>query len=367
MNISTKAYNNAILNLKECKNRSRYLLSYPMKLYIEPTFACNLCCKYCYPHDQRVTEMLDMNLFYSIEKQLFDNLCEVNLFLRGEPTLYKHFPEMLDICSKYSFITKFFSNLSYDNNLILEKIVAAGSFLVVSFDGFGENTLREGSDPDKIIRNIKFLQKCQKESGNEKFHIRNAMVVGKNNVQSLCQMVEWVHSMGIKELELCCLDTSDNTNNYKLTAEDAPCFDKAVKRADELNIRISTPTHIGGIKLEKTSNWEEFTLPIDNYFPHFLEDCNPDVNTKFCPYPWVHTIIELDGTVVSCCPRRQTMGKFTTETNFINSIWNNDKYVKLRSVKDYTSCKSSDNFECNMIKFSILGGERRLNNIPKTI
>lgn len=80
MKISEKAYNNALLNLKECKERKTILTSYPLKIYIEPTIQCNLNCEYCYSQGHRVLKPFDMDIFYSIENQLFEYICEVNLF-----------------------------------------------------------------------------------------------------------------------------------------------------------------------------------------------------------------------------------------------------------------------------------------------
>lgn len=365
MKISEKAYKNAILNLNECKQKKTVLTSYPLKLYIEPTMACNLRCSYCYPPKMHLPKRLDMNIFHALEKQLFDNICEVNLFLSGEPVLHENFSEMLETCSKYSLLTKFFTNLSYKKDSILQKMVETGCWVNVSFDGFEQNVMRQDSDVDLIISNLKKLQEYQREIRHEKFYIRIASVIGKHNVARLSSLVEWVSSMGISELMLGCLDVFPKIAQYRLTSEDAIHFNKAMHRADMLGVRLSMPTHIDGIRLEKTSNWNDFSLDIDEYFPHFCEDCNPDVESKFCPYPWIQTIIDSNGNVVSCCQRKILLGKFTLDTDFIQDIWNNEYYQEIRSVNDYTNCKLSDEGICNMTKYSIWGGEQRLNNIPQ--
>jgi len=367
MEVSKKAYNNAILNLRECRDRSPILTSYPLKLYIEPNSICNLKCSYCYPVEERANKNMSMDMFRAIEQQLFGTACEVNLFLSGEPTLHKQFPEMLEICAKYPFITKFFTNLSYKNDTILKKMVETGSWVNVSFDGIGKNILRDGIDEAQVIRNLKFLREYNSTIKNEKFYLRIATVVSKHNIDSLCSIVTWVAMMGIPEIMLGCLDANGALKNLMLTAEDAPLFEKAIYRANLLDVRISTPSHIGGIKLEKTHNWNDFTMGIDTFFPHFCEDCNPNVEGKFCPYPWIQTIIDASGNVVSCCQGKIQLGQFSPEVNFIKDIWNNTKFQEIRSLENYSSCGSSRGYHCNMLSYSIWGGERRLDNIPEVL
>jgi MoaA/NifB/PqqE/SkfB family radical SAM enzyme len=365
MKVSEKAYKNAILNLKECRDRSPILSSYPLKLYIEPTLACNLNCGYCYPPEYHSAKRIDMDMFYSLERQLFEHVCEVNLFLSGEPTLHEKFSEMLDVCARYPFITKFFTNLSYKNDPLLRKMVETGSWVNVSFDGIENNVFRKNSNVDQIIKNLNFLKSYQKDFKHKKFIIRIASVVSKHNVNSLCRLLDWASSMEIPEVMLGCMDVSKDLAEYELTGEDATLFEQAIYRADLLGIRISTPSHIGGVKLERTNNWNDFSISIDNYFPHFCEDCNPDVDNQFCPYPWIQAVIDSSGNVVSCCQRKISLGKFSPENDFIKDIWNNEAFQRIRSIEDYTTCKSPETSPCNMIKYSIWGGELRLDNIPE--
>jgi MoaA/NifB/PqqE/SkfB family radical SAM enzyme len=367
MEISKVAYNNAILNLSECRDKTPILTSYPLKLYIEPTSLCNLQCSYCYPVKDRSNKSISLDMFKALEQQLFEHVCEVNLFLSGEPTLHKKFSEMLEICARYPLITKFFTNLSYKNDAILEKMVETGAWVNVSFDGLHKNIFRNGVDEIQVIRNLIFLIGYNERIKNNKFHLRIATVVGKHNIDSLCSIVTWVARMNIKEIMLGCLDAHGELERFRLTAEDAILFDKAIYRANLLGVRISTPSHIGGVKLKKTHNWDDFSVNIDTYFPHFCEDCNPDVDGKFCPYPWIQTIIEANGNVVSCCQGKIIMGKFSPEVDFIKDIWNNTLFQEIRTLENYNNCGSSKGYHCNMMGYSIWGGERRLKNIPEFI
>ena len=367
MEVSKIAYNNAILNLRECRDKSPILTSYPLKLCIEPNSTCNLKCSYCYPVEARANKNMSMDMFRAIEQQLFDKVCEVNLNLSGEPTLHKQFPEMLDICAKYPFVTKFFTNLSYDNDAILKKMVEAGAWVNVSFDGVGKNTLRDGINEAKVIRNIKFLIEYNNRIKNKRFYLRIATVVSKVNVDSLKALVTWVARVGIQEVMLGCIDAGEVIKHLRLTPEDAVKFDEAITRADLLGVRISTPSHIAGVKLQRTHNWDGPTTTVDPFFPQFCEDCNPDPDSKFCPYPWIQAVFDASGAVVSCCQRKFVLGHFSPGVDFIKDIWNNASFQKIRSIESFADCGSDVGRTCNMVNYSIWGGERRLNCIPETI
>jgi len=356
---------NAINNLNECKAKKKELKSHPIKIYIEPTTDCNLNCIYCIPKQYRKVEEMDLKVFHSIKEQLFDSCCEVNLFLRGEPTLSKNLTEMMNICSEYSFITKIFSNMSYENDELMKKFVEKGVWLNVSFDGIEVNEkVRRGSNIALITRNIQLLMKYQKHIQNNKFHIRLAVVVSKLNVKNLINIILWAEKMGFKEIMFGCLDAAHFGNKNALTRSEAYYFQKAIEKCDEIEMRVSTPSHIGGKALKKTHNWNDFILPIDEFFPHFIEDCNPDVKKKFCPYPWLQTVFMANGDVVSCCQRKIKLGNIKPDMNFIESIWNNNNYINLRSKKKFHKCTDSTGVQCGIIKYSIWGGESRLNNIP---
>jgi|GEM_PF-1656629 MoaA/NifB/PqqE/SkfB family radical SAM enzyme len=366
--IGVKKYNNAVENLKECASRNKILSSRPLKIYVEPTTACNLDCSYCYPIKYRQVVEMDMAMFNGIREQFFDHCSEVNLFLRGEPTLAKHFPEMLDICAKYPFITKFFSNLSYKNDAILKKMVESGVWLNVSFDGIEvTEKIRRGTNIGFVISNINLLMEYQKVCKNEKFHMRLAVVVSKQNVEKLQDIIDWAEKIGFKEIMLGCLDGIHFKNKDILTGRDVRYFDKAVEKCDQIKMRISTPSYIGGRRVKKAHNWDDFILPVDKYFPHFAEDSNPDVDNKFCPYPWIQTVFQADGEIVSCCQRKIDMGKFSPGTDFFKEVWNNQAYQDLRAMKNFRNCKDIWNKKCGIITYSIWGGENRLGRIPKPL
>ncbi|MBN2353523.1 MAG: radical SAM protein [Spirochaetales bacterium] len=320
-------------------------------------------CTYCYGKRKNYKEM-SMELFAALEKQLFKHCCEVNLFLSGEPTLSGNFTRMLRRCAAYPFITKIFTNFSYRNDALLRELVECGTWVNISFDGMKHSAqTRKGLNLDFFLRNIERVQELQNQIQNPKFHLRLAVVVSKLNVAELPEIVRWAVKMRFKELMLGCLDAIHNKRKNMVTSEDKVYFEEAVRLSDKLKIRISTPSHIAGARIEKSNNWNDFELPIDRYFPHFIEDCNPDVRKKFCPYPWLQTVINANGEVMSCCQRKIVIGKMDPDKDFINDLWNNKLYQTLRSFGDSRKCYFFTDHECMLMENSIWGGECRLDNL----
>jgi MoaA/NifB/PqqE/SkfB family radical SAM enzyme len=364
--ISPRAYRNAVLNLRECRDRKDRLSSYPLKLYIEPTDACHLRCEYCYPPEQRDRAVMGMETFRAIEEQLFGTCCEVNLYLSGEPVLSRHLPEMMEVCSRYELVTKTFTSLSYKNDEILKLFVERGVWVNVSFDGpEATRRFRRGSDLALIEDNIAKLVEYGRVVGNPRFHLRLASVIGHHNAPRLVELVQWAQRSGFREVQLGCMDVSSPLEHLGLRPEDAAHFERAVEQADELGVRISTPSHVGGRRIHRPSNWDDVPLEIDRFFPHFVETSNPDVERRFCPYGWIQTVVTARGEVLSCCQRKIPMGRFDPGTDFISEVWNNEMYRSLRRLADHRGCLmwAPSRTPCNMLTYSIWGGETALGRI----
>lgn len=363
MKISETARENAIRNLHECREKKTTLESFPIKVYIEPTDKCNLRCTYC-GVDRKNRNEMDMDLFNAIKNQLFEHCSEVNLYLNGEPTLSVNFGTMLRTCSRFSFITNVFTNFSYKNDEAIKEMVECGAWINVSFDGMkSSEQTRRGINLDLFLRNIELVHEFQDKIQNPKFHLRLGVVVSKVNAKELPEIVRWAHVMRFGEIMLSCVDTAHNNRIHMLTPEDRTYFNEAVALSDELKMRISSPSHISGARVDKSHNWNDFDLPIDEYAGRYIENLNPDVQKRFCPYPWIQTVINSKGEVFSCSQRKIVAGKMNSKTKFVSDIWNNKMYRTLRSFNDSRKCYYFTAHECVLMENSILGGGCRLDEI----
>lgn len=139
---------NSELNIKEIDEGKTILSSYPRRLVLELTNACNLNCVMCGRNaaDFKATAF-DMDVFRSLEP-VMDYVEEVTLMGWGEPTIYPNFIEMLDIINRHG-ARKYFCtngmNLKKIKNAIFDYNV---DVFAVSLDGATDETnsrIRRGS------------------------------------------------------------------------------------------------------------------------------------------------------------------------------------------------------------------------------
>lgn len=131
---------NTKLNIEELEAGKTVLNSYPRRLVLELTNACNLNCIMCGRNaaDFKPT-MFDMDVFRSLEP-IMDTIEEVTLMGWGEPTIHPHFIDMLEIINKHN-ARKYFCtngmNLKKIRNAIFDYNV---DVFAVSLDGATDET-----------------------------------------------------------------------------------------------------------------------------------------------------------------------------------------------------------------------------------
>lgn len=348
---SKKIYDNIVLNNKELNNREPVLKSYPIRIYVEPTQRCNLNCIMCDRRRSPFNEDMPMSMFYRIEKELFPYAAEVDFYMNGESFLCKDLDKMISVSCKYLFTPKLFTNLSIMNDYYSRLLVDAGVFLNLSLDAVTPElyeTIRRGAKYDVFVRNLNLLQETQAKISNDKFHIRLSSTMGSYNVHESLKIIEFAEKHGIKEVQFGAMDYGKaSVVHLTYDAKKAAFyFNEAKRRADEYKIRFSCPKRIGNYLIEKNHNWDDFSLPVDDYWLFDIEGNNPFDND--CGYPWTQTVIRSNGDVVSCCQRHHVMGNINN--NSFMDIWNGAKYQQLRSQKDYSNCLGET---CNMCHYSI--------------
>lgn len=347
---------NMVLNAREFREHSTVLASYPIKIYLEPTQRCNLNCVMCSYRRRQCKEDMEMELFRKIERELFSHVAEVNFFLTGEPTLARHFLEMIETCSKYSFLPKVFTNGNHLSDEIAEELVRQGFFVNVSFDSTDKErfeSIRRGAKFENVFANIEKLQRINKRLKNDRFHIRLASTLGMDNIDEAQKLVEMARSLDITEVMFGCCDCDGKTmlggGLYEDPKTSVSHLLAAKRYADENHIRFSCPKKIGKHVIGNHHNWNDFDLPIDRHSSRELESFNPEKGD--CGYPWIQTAIRCDGTVVSCCQREHILGNFKEDT--FETIWNNKSYQKLRKQVVFYWCFGQ---KCNMAEYSIWNG-----------
>lgn len=276
--LTDKQNDNSKLNIEEIDAGKTILNSYPRRLVLELTNACNLNCVMCGRNaaDFKMT-VFDMDVFRSLEP-LMDTIEEVTLMGWGEPTIHPNFIEMLEIINQHS-ARKYFCT----NGMNLKKVHKAlfdykVDVFAVSLDGANEETngrIRRGSKIDVIVEDLKDIVREKKERGLSYPYINFVFCAMKSNFREIPDMVRLAADIGIEEVKVVYLTVFDETmldeTLWGMEQEVREVFDEAIRLGDELGILLKLPHIIGedvaGDKLHKDCyvGWRDFFLGSDGY------------------------------------------------------------------------------------------------------
>ena len=151
---------------------NKIVVEYPPLVQIEPTSICNYRCVFCYQIDNRLTDkklghmgIMDLELFKSIIDELEGNVEAISLASRGEPTINKLLPNMLNYMKGKLLAVKLNTNASFLDETMSRAILDADiQTLVFSVDAATEplySELRVGGSFDKIVRNVEQFQELK--------------------------------------------------------------------------------------------------------------------------------------------------------------------------------------------------------------
>lgn len=295
--LTEKQKNNSELNIKELESGATILKSYPRRLVLELTNACNLNCVMCGRNaaDFKPT-VFDMDIFRSFEP-IMDYIEEVTLMGWGEPTIHPHFNEMLSIIDKHS-ARKYFCT----NGMNLKKIKDAVfdyhvDVFAVSLDGATDETngrIRRGSKIDVITEDLKEIVRIKKERELKYPWINFVFCAMQSNIRELPDLVRLAADIGIEEVKVVYLTVFEKSLlNESLWGHDdlvRNVFEKAIKVGNELGIVLKLPYFVGedeaGDKYHKDCfvSWRDFFVGSDRFVRpcmstpiHFFEyDRNKD-------------------------------------------------------------------------------------------
>ncbi len=286
------------------RSRKCRLSSLPVRLWIEPTSACNLKCIMCLNRDMHSSEKGFME--WQTYKKLIDEAAEyvydIYLHHRGEPLLHPRLPEMIRYAGASGLKTRFHTNATLMTPGLSEKILESSPDLVsFSVDGFTKQTyekIRVNADFEKTMENISvFLEKKKEKKLSKPYTI-------------------------IEEIDFPNFSTPEDGENRRKFSEH---FKKL--GLDELIFK-------------KLYNWAGY-LEIDG-----LE--KGEIHYTACTFLWYAAAVFWDGTV-SPCPQ-DYYGKIrlgNIKEHPLKTIWNNSEYFSLRrkmtgEVKGLKPCKECD-------------------------
>ena len=309
--LTDKQKENTDLNLKEIDEGKIVLQSYPRRLVLELTNACNLSCVMCGRNatNFKLTRF-DMDIFRKLEP-LFDTIEEVTLMGWGEPSIHPNFLEMLEIINRHS-ARKYFCT----NGMTLDKIKDAifdykVDVFAVSLDGATyetNNKIRRGSDLNKIVTNLKEIVRIKKERNLSYPYINFVFCAMKSNIDELPDLVKLANDIGIDEVKVVYLTTFNKLLAHEVLWDEKEktkeIFNRAEALANELNISLKLPYLIG-------------------------EDPANDKAHKDCYVTWRDFFIGSDDYIRPCMSTNVEFFKYNKDTDFM-TMWNDEKFQEYR-------------------------------------
>lgn len=276
--LTSQQDSNAQLNKKEALDGKIILDSYPRRLVLELTNACNLNCIMCGRDESSfIRNFLDINYLYRLEPAL-SYVEEVTLFGWGEPTIHPRFKDILGFLNNFPvkkyFVTNGTTLHKIEDLLFYFKV----DIMAVSLDGACEATndkIRRGASFNKIVSSLKKITARKRENRLNYPYINFVMTFMKSNLHELPEMVDLAADIGLEEVKAVYLtafnrDLADEA--LWNSAEDVrKVFAETVKRGESLGIKIKLPyiqgEDIAGEKFHKDCfvGWRDFFIGSDGY------------------------------------------------------------------------------------------------------
>jgi len=147
----------------KASNDPDYIPEIPLCVTIDASSACNFRCQGCHQSvDDNMGQLgqLSWDRAIKIIDQCIDlKVPSVSFTQRGEPTLNKHLPEMIERCVKGGILdTRIVTNAQSPHKDMLIKLAESGiHFLIISLDGMSPEsfeTYRRGSNFYTIMKNV---------------------------------------------------------------------------------------------------------------------------------------------------------------------------------------------------------------------
>lgn len=311
-------------------------MNLPTYVQIEPVGQCNLRCQMCPIQFRRdgppygPPAFMPFETFTSLVDQ-FTTLTDLHLQGLGEPMMHPRFFDMVAYAVAKGIRVTTNTNFSLLNARRAEACVTSGlAELHISLDGATAATyerIRVRGHFDRIVRNLALLTATRERWGSERPSLQIVMVIMRQNLAELPDLVRFAHRWGVGCLfaQHLCHDFGEAT----LPAQYRPMCDFV----DEQTLLTEDPARVAYYFDQARALAEE--LGIDLRLPRTQpRDYAPGTpGSERCQWPWRGAYISYQGKAMPCCmvstPDRSNMGSMTEEG--VEAIWEGEKYRAFRA------------------------------------
>ena len=319
---------------------------------------CNYSCTMCEQHSEFSPyqkerkargirrRRMDIELIHRTVADLAPKgLQEIIPTTMGEPLMYKHFPEMLDLCRDYDVKLNLTTNGSFYGRgakAWAKDIVPVGSDVKISWNGITKDTqekIMKRSDLTKQIENLRKFIEVRNEhadSGGNYCSVTLQLTFMDANLQEIPELVKFA-------IEEDC----DRVKGHHLWAHFSEIKNENLRRSPESirrgNVIARDCREIAAKK--KRPSGRPFRLENFIDLDESLQDAVDE--NAVCPFLGQEAWVNHEGRFDPCCApdlERQSLGRFGNisdpETR-LQDIWNSDQYHSLlQHYKKHPLCKN---------------------------
>jgi MoaA/NifB/PqqE/SkfB family radical SAM enzyme len=322
---------------------------------------CNLSCIMCEDHSPYSTTRQErvaagipkrrMNI--ELIKQILANaqgtpLREIIPSTMGEPLIYKHFEEIIELCHQYNIKLNLTTNGTFPRKGVeawAKLIVPITSDVKISWNGASkavQEKIMLGTQWEKVLDNVKkfiAIRNDHAHQGGNYCQVTLQLTFLETNVHELADIVQLGISLGVDRIKghhLWAHFTEIKSLSMRRSPEAIVRWNQAVLQAQKIADAQLLPNG-KKIKLENIHLLDE----------QAQQDLAPGGE---CPFLGKEAWVATDGRFSPCCApdkERRKLGDFGSLANkTLDEIWNGEQYQRLnQNYMQHAVCKG-----CNMRK-----------------
>ena len=306
---------------------------------------CNLRCIMCEDHsphsstqrDRRAAGLPKRRMDISLIRRVLagatgNGLREIIPSTMGEPLLYRHMDEIIDLCSEYGVKLNLTTNGTFPGrgaHAWAERIVPVGSDVKVSWNGATKETQEQvmlGSNWERVLENVRTFINVRDgyaAAAGNRCRVTFQLTFMEINHAELPAMVELAAELGV-----------DRVKGHHLWVHTAEMNNQSMRRDPEAISRWNDAVARAQVAAERFRLPDGRRVLLENIFPlddYATEDIAPSGE---CPFLGQEAWVASDGRFNPCCAPdalRRTLGDFGNLNSLsLRDIWESAAYRHLR-------------------------------------
>ena len=274
---------NKFLDFENNEENHNKMIPFPKKILLELTNNCNLNCIMCGVGKKGYdpTRDLPIDLLYSLSENVLTNADLIRLNGLGESTIMKNFLEYLNILSTLSAQLEIVTNLTSTNYKIWDALLESNTNFLISCDSSHSQlfeSIRRGASFKIFKKNLQYI------SSNISNPLQGQIIftLVELNIHEIAKVVKFAAEMGLGGIiiNVVRLNSDQNDWMYQQFEKIVEQFQKAYQIAEDYNILLKLPDHIGKLPINKNIS-------------------NPSCQSH-CKNPWEEVYIRYNGDLTVC-------------------------------------------------------------------